>query len=73
MKKYDLRKVEPWILTAPNEESCNLRLLMGQVAELQDRVAEYRPRRAAQMGVPLEMYDIETIRPPPTEVTQHAP
>eukprot|EP00397_Hematodinium_sp_SG-2012_P056527 GEMP01069844.1.p1 GENE.GEMP01069844.1~~GEMP01069844.1.p1 ORF type:complete len:196 (+),score=34.08 GEMP01069844.1:157-744(+) len=61
MSKYHTRKVEPWILTPP-KDSCNLRLLMSQVAELQDRMAEYRPRKAAMMRVPPEMYEMESIR-----------
>lgn len=61
LQKYSLAKIEPYVLKPPAEH-CNLRLLMGQISLLQDRLAEYRPKKANLLGVPFEMYEIEIIR-----------
>mmetsp|Transcript_73979 Transcript_73979/g.154206 ORF Transcript_73979/g.154206 Transcript_73979/m.154206 type:complete len:233 (-) Transcript_73979:124-822(-) len=64
LRKYELKKVEPWLTfqkPSPHSGSADLRLLMGQVAALGSQLAEYRPRLAAQLGLPKEMYEIEVM------------
>lgn len=61
LSKYSTAKLEPYILRPPAKH-CNLRSLMSQISLLQDRLAEFRPRKANLLGVPLEMYEIEHIR-----------
>jgi hypothetical protein len=64
LRKYDMRKIEPWVTFQKNKQaagSADLRLLMTQVAGLSAQLKEYRPRLAAQLCVPKEMNDIEDM------------
>mmetsp|Transcript_91704 Transcript_91704/g.296697 ORF Transcript_91704/g.296697 Transcript_91704/m.296697 type:complete len:213 (+) Transcript_91704:98-736(+) len=64
LRKYETRKTEPWLTfqkASVHSGSVDLRLLMGQVAGLGAQLAEYRPRLAAQLSLPKEMYDIEVM------------
>eukprot|EP00747_Dinoflagellata_sp_TGD_P163649 gnl/TRDRNA2_/TRDRNA2_182549_c0_seq1.p1 gnl/TRDRNA2_/TRDRNA2_182549_c0~~gnl/TRDRNA2_/TRDRNA2_182549_c0_seq1.p1 ORF type:complete len:200 (+),score=25.73 gnl/TRDRNA2_/TRDRNA2_182549_c0_seq1:58-657(+) len=64
LKKYETRKVEPWLtFTKASREagSADLRLLMSQVHELCSQLGEYRPKLAEKYSVPREMYDIEDM------------
>jgi len=61
LKKYKILKLDPVILKPPAEH-CNLRLLMAQIIDLQEKLREYRPRKADLLGVPQEMYEIEMLR-----------
>jgi hypothetical protein len=64
LKKYELKRSEPWLnFKKPFLEAGahNLRMLMIQIVELQSRLAEYRPRLAEKLGIPPEMYEIESM------------
>jgi hypothetical protein len=67
LRKYDMRKIEPWVTFQRNRQaagSSDLRLLMTQVAGLSAQLKDYRPRLAAQLCVPKEMGDIEDMPGP---------
>lgn len=64
LRKYENCKREPWLSFARKDVPVggrNLRMLISQIHELQGRLAEYRPRLAEKLGVPVEMYEIESM------------
>lgn len=77
LRKYETRKAEPWLSFQKKSSeagSANLRLLINQVNDLQARLAEYRPRLADKLGVPIEMFEIEQMhRADPTGLSNSGP
>lgn len=64
LRKYEVKRLEPWLSLVRKKVPMgghNLRMLISQIHELQGRLAECRPRLAEKLGVPVEMYEIESM------------